>query len=40
MGYENSLSESAIRVSIGVETTKRELDDFIVAWAKAKPKRV
>lgn len=32
MGYDDSLVESAIRVSVGMQTTKKEIDAFIEAF--------
>ena len=34
MGYDPELAECAVRISIGTETTKSDLESFIKAWAK------
>lgn len=35
MGYDDEMAQSAIRVSIGAQTTKKHLSEFILAWTKA-----
>jgi cysteine desulfurase len=39
MGYGNQIAECAIRVSIGIETTKSQIQLFVKQWAKAFAKR-
>ncbi|MGB0960346.1 MAG: cysteine desulfurase family protein [Halocynthiibacter sp.] len=34
MGYSPEVAKSAIRVSLGLETTRAEIDAFIAAWVK------
>lgn len=35
MGYDETLAGSALRVSLGIETTRAEVDAFLRAWGKA-----
>ena len=39
MGYDPELAECAVRISIGTETTKSDLESFIKAWAKIRTGR-
>lgn len=39
MGYESCLADCAIRVSIGTETTKSQVELFVQQWAEAYSKR-
>ena len=39
MGYESELADCAIRVSIGTETTKSQVQSFAKQWAKAHSER-
>jgi cysteine desulfurase len=36
MGYEEEVNKSAIRVSMGNETSKLDTENFIRAWIKSK----
>ena len=36
MGYEEEVNNSAIRVSMGKETSKLDTENFIRAWIKSK----
>jgi len=35
LGYDSDLADCAVRVSIGTETTKKEIQCFVKEWAKA-----
>jgi cysteine desulfurase len=39
MGYESTRAECAIRVSIGIETTKAQVQLFVKQWSKAYSER-
>ena len=39
MGYESQLADCAVRVSIGTETTKSQVQSFAKQWAKAHSER-
>ena len=39
MGYESQLTDCAVRVSIGTETTKSQVQSFAKQWAKAHSER-
>jgi cysteine desulfurase len=39
MGYESQFADCAVRVSIGTETTKSQVQSFAKRWAEAHSKR-
>ena len=39
MGFEPDLAECGVRVSIGAQTSKNEIQSFVKAWTNAQGER-